>query len=136
MGVISFSPLQWIYWYDKPSDSQGEPELEFFRHLPTVWDDTKVIHGRIGEYATIARRSGDEWFLGTVNDSHPRTLQIPLTFLATGKKYTAHIYADDDRVPTRTKVAVAAQAVDAATTLDAALKAGGGQAIWIEPARP
>jgi alpha-glucosidase len=136
MGVISFSPLQWIYWYDKPSDSQGEPELEFFRHLPTVWDETKVIHGRIGEYATIARRSGDEWFLGTVNDSHPRTLKIPLTFLATGKKYTAHIYADDDRVPTRTKVAVAARPVDSTTTLDAALKAGGGQAIWIEPAKP
>ena len=71
-----------------------------------------------------------------MNDSHPRTLQIPLTFLANGKKYIAHIYADDDRAPTRTKVGVATQAVDAATTLDTALKAGGGQAIWIEPARP
>ena len=55
MAVISFSPLQWIFWYDKPSAYHGEPEVEFFRHVPTVWDDTKVINGEIGKFATIAR---------------------------------------------------------------------------------
>jgi alpha-glucosidase len=135
MGVISFSPMQWIFWYDKPGDYQGEPEVEFFAHLPTVWDETRVIHGKIGEFATIARRKGEAWFIGTVNNSSPRTLSLPLSFLKTGGKYVAHIYSDDDRVTTRTKVAVATRNVDAGATLETVLKAAGGQAIWIEPAK-
>ena len=73
---------------------KGEPELDFFKHVPTVWDDTTVLQGQIGEYATIARRSGDEWFVGTMNAVQRRQLDIPLTFLGLGKKYTAHIYSD------------------------------------------
>src|SRR4029078_11093383 len=54
MGVVSFSPMQWLYWYDRPSQYQEVPhEIEFWVHLPTVWDNTKVVHGKIGQYATI-----------------------------------------------------------------------------------
>ena len=67
MAVVSYSPLQSIFWYDKPSEYHGEPEIEFFQHVPTVWDDTKVINGEIGKFATIARRSGDDWFVRTIN---------------------------------------------------------------------
>ena len=44
LSVIFYSPLQFVFWYDRPSDYQGEPEVEFFDHLPTVWDTTKVAH--------------------------------------------------------------------------------------------
>jgi alpha-glucosidase len=135
MGVVSFSPMQWIFWYDKPADYQGEPEIEFFAHVPTVWDDTRVLDGRIGEFASIARRKGDEWFIGTITNSQARTLRVPLSFLTPGRKYVAHIYADDERVQTRTKVGIETRAVDSATTLQAVLKASGGQAVWIEPAK-
>ncbi len=134
LSVISYSPLQWIYWYDSPSMYRGEPEVEFFQHVPTVWDDTKVIHGKIGEYATIVRRSGDDWFVGTLNNNEPRTLRLPLTFLTPGKSYTAHLYSDSDAVKTRTHVAVETRFVDSRTTLDVPLQRAGGQAIWIEPA--
>ena len=50
MSVISYSPLQWILWYDKPSDYHGEPEISWFEHLPTVWDETRVPLGAIGKY--------------------------------------------------------------------------------------
>ena len=135
MAVVSFSPLQWIFWYDRPSMYHGEPEVEFFREVPTVWDETRVLHGRIGEFATIARRCGDAWFVGTINAREARTLKVPLAFLAPGRKYTAHLYSDDNMAPTATKVGVATRTVDATTTLEIPLLANGGHALWIEPAR-
>ncbi len=135
MAAVYFSPLTWVFWYDLPTAYHGEPELEFWRHCPTVWDETRVINGKIGQYVTIARRSGEEWFVGTLNNSLPRNLQIPLSFLARDKKYTAHIYTDDPALTTRTKVAMTTRAVDAGTTLDVPLVAGGGHSIWIEPAK-
>jgi alpha-glucosidase len=135
MGVVSFSPMQWLFWYDKPSQYQGEREIEFFRHLPTVWDETRVVDGKIAEYASIARRKGGEWFVGTVNNSQARTLHLPLDFLEHGRKYVAHLYSDDDAVATRTNVGVDVRNVDSTVTLDVPLKAAGGQAIWIEPVK-
>jgi alpha-glucosidase len=131
MAVVSYSPLQSIFWYDRPATYSGEPEVEFFRQVPTVWDETKVINGEIGKFATIARRSGDDWFIGTINNSVPRQLKLPLNFLAPGKHYTAHIYSDDKSLSTRTQVAAETRPVDSLTTLDIPLLAAGGQAVWI-----
>jgi alpha-glucosidase len=131
MAVVSFSPLQWLFWYDKPSDYEGEPEIEFFREVPTVWDETRVVDGRIGEYACIARRSGEDWFVGTINNSKPRELKLPLAFLAPGRKYTAEFYSDDDSVGTKTKVGIQTRIVDASMTWNVSLKPAGGQAIRI-----
>ena len=135
MAAVYFSPWTWLYWYDVPTAYHGEAELEFWRHCPTVWDETKVIDGKIGEYVTVARRSGEEWFVGTLNNSRARTLKVPLTFLAGGRKFTAHVYADDPKLTTRTKVGMETRGVDATTILDVPLVAGGGQAVWIEPAK-
>ena len=133
MAVVSFSPLQWLYWYDKPDEYNGEPEIEFFQEVPTVWDETRVINGRISEFATIARRSSDSWFIGTINNSQLRQLQIPLDFLDENTKYTASIYYDDESVTTKTKVGIDRRQVDSSTILDVPLMIGGGQAVWIKP---
>ena len=135
MAVISYSPLQWLFWYDKPGLVGGEPEIEFFQHVPTVWDDTKVVLGKISEYATLARQSGDDWFVGTINGAEARQLQVPLSFLTPGRPYTAHFYSDSAAVQTRTHVALETRTVDSQTTLQVPLTAGGGQAIWITPLR-
>jgi alpha-glucosidase len=132
--VCLFSPWQFLFWYDRPENIGDEPELEFFKLLPTSWDDTKVIHGQIGEYAVIARRSGAEWFIGAMNSDQDRTLDVPLTFLEPGRKYTAHIYSDDPNVQTRTHVRIERRPVEASTDLQVLLSAKGGQAIRIEPA--
>lgn len=132
MAVVSYSPLQCIFWYDSPGRYRGEPEVDFFREVPTVWDDTKVINGSIGHYATIARRSGDDWFIGTINDSQPRELKVPLSFLTKDRSYLAHVYSDDDSVPTRTHVRVETRLVNSQTTLEVPLHAAGGQAIWVQ----
>jgi alpha-glucosidase len=135
LAVVSFSPLQWIFWYDPPSQYHGEPEVEFFRAVPTVWDETRVLAGEIGKFAAIARRKDDAWFIGAINANESRALRLPLAFLASAKKYTAHLYYDDASVATATKVGVATRTVDAATTLEISLALHGGQAIWIEPAK-
>jgi alpha-glucosidase len=132
MSVVYYSPLQFMYWYDKPSDSRDEPELEFFDRVPTVWDDTKVLHGEIGQYITVARRSGDGWFVGTMTGNDGRKLSIPLSFLPEGKTFTAHIYEDDAKVKTRTKVGVKTIKVTSKSVIEANLQPSGGQAIWIE----
>jgi alpha-glucosidase len=133
MAVVYYSPLQYMYWYDKPSDSSDEPELEFFDKVPTTWNDTKVIHGEVGEYISMARRSGNEWFIGTMTNNDARKLKIPMDFLTEGRKYTAHIYYDDPKQSTRTKVGIKTLTVTNKSVIEANLQASGGQAIWIEP---
>jgi len=133
LSVIYYSPLQFLYWYDKPSDSQNEPELEFFDQVSTVWDDTKVLQGEIGKYIIVARRNNEQWFLGTITNNDSRELQIPLDFLEKGKEYTAKIYKDDLDVQTRTKVGIKEVTVNHSTILETNLLASGGQAIWIFP---
>lgn len=93
-SVAYYSPLQFLFWYDRPAQYQGEPELEFWKHLPTTWDETRVLQGEIGAYAVIARRSGADWFLGAINARERRTLETPLGFLDGGEQYTAHLHTD------------------------------------------
>jgi len=131
--VVLFSPWQFLFWYDRPAAVEGTPELEFYNHLPTTWDDTRVLHGRIGEYAVIARRKGEQWFIGCMNAHEPRAFDVPLDFLEAGRRYTAHIYTDDPTVVTRTHVRIERLSVDRGTTLHVALPARGGEAIRIEP---
>ncbi|MDR1455117.1 MAG: glycoside hydrolase family 97 catalytic domain-containing protein, partial [Tannerella sp.] len=131
LSVVYYSPLQYMYWYDKPSESRDEPELEFFDLVPTVWDDTKVVDGRPGEFITIARRSGDDWFVGTITNNDARRLSIPLDFLEPGKTYTASIYEDNPKVKTRTKVGIRKIKVTNQSVIDASLFPSGGQAVRI-----
>jgi len=131
MSVVYYSPLQFLYWYDQPLAYRGEPEIEFFDKVKTVWDDTKVLDGEIGEYVTIARKSGEEWFVGTMTNNDARKVSISLSFLDNGKKYVANLYTDDETVQTRTNVRVTRVIVDSHTDLSFHLKASGGCAIHL-----
>ena len=147
-SVCFYSPWQFLYWYDRPNSSPrrtggagggrnvigNEPELEFFDHAPTVWDDTKVLHGQIGVYAVIARRWRQNWFIGCMNADEPHTLDIPLDFLEKDRQYIAHIYSDDPSVPTRTHVKISRFIVDSSSVLKAELPPRFGQAIRIHSA--
>ena len=134
MAAVYYSPLQFLYWYDQPSAYQGEPEIEFFDKVKTVWDDTKVLDGEVGEYVTIARRSGEEWFVGSLTNNEERKISTSLSFLDNGKKYVANLYTDDETVQTRTNVRVTRVIIDSHTDLSFHLKASGGCAIHLTPA--
>ncbi|HEY8937812.1 MAG TPA: glycoside hydrolase family 97 N-terminal domain-containing protein [Cyclobacteriaceae bacterium] len=133
LGVVNYSPLQTLFWYDKPSDYQGEPEIEFFEKLPTVWDDTKILQGEIGQYIVTARKCGEEWFVGAITNNQEREISIPFDFLQKGKKFVLSAYTDDLTISTRTKVKVEKRKVNTTDVLKIKLKASGGVALWIRP---
>lgn len=134
LAAVYYSPLQYLYWYDKPSDSQDEPELKFFDDIYTTWDDTKVLQGEVGQFITVARRKGAEWFVGSITNNEARTLPVSLDFLPEGKNYIAEIYTDGDKsVKTRTKVKVSTYRVNSKTQLNFNLKASGGAALRLVP---
>jgi alpha-glucosidase len=104
--------------------------------VPTVWDETRVLKGEIGQLAVIARRRGAEWYVGCMNAEQARTITLPLDFLEAGREYTATVYSDDPTVRTRTQVAVTRRTVDADTVLTISLSLQGGQAMRILPREP
>jgi len=131
MYAIYDAPFQMVS--DTPSAYKDQPAFEFIRHAPATWDETKVLSGRPGEYILMARRKGDEWFVGSLTNWDSRDLEIPLSFLGNGK-YGAEIYADApdaDRYPKG--VSVRKQTVDRNTRLKVHLAPGGGYALRLVP---
>ena len=90
--VIFESPFNMLC--DSPSNYMREPECtEFIASVPTTWDETVGLDGRVGEYVSIARRKGDTWYVGGMTDWNARTLTIDLGFLGEGA-YTAELFRD------------------------------------------
>ena len=63
------------------------------RALPTVWDESRLLDGFPDDFAVIARRSGEEWYLGAITDDS-RDLDVPLSFLAQDRTYIATVFED------------------------------------------
>ena len=146
-AVCFYSPWEYLYWYDIPTNASGYvaggndmitevPEMEFWDYMPTVWDETRVLQGSIGQYAIIARRSGTQWFIGAMNAISTRTFSVPLTFLTPGQKYIENVYSEDPSVPTRTHVRIDRLLVDSAGMLTMTLDGSRGEAIRLLPANP
>jgi alpha-glucosidase len=92
MYVVYESPLQMLC--DSPSSYEREPEvLSFLSAVPTVWDETKALDAKVGDYLAVARKNGRDWYVGAMTDGTPRTLEIKLDFLDDGT-YEAEIFAD------------------------------------------
>lgn len=78
--MILYSPLNMLC--DSPTNYRREQECtDFIASVPTVWDETIVLDGKMGEYIIMARRKGNEWFLGGITDWTPREINVDLTSL-------------------------------------------------------
>lgn len=118
---------------DWPKAYEGDPSFEFIKAAPATWDETRVLNGRPGEFVTIARRHGAEWFLGGITNWDARELDLPLTFLGTGT-FIAQIYADASDADLQPKnVRIEQQSVDRNSHLTAKLAPGGGYAVRFVP---
>ncbi len=133
LSVVMYSPLQTLFWYDSADDYQAEPEIEFFEAVPTVWDDTRVLSGEIGEYIVTARRSGEDWFVGAITNTDARSVSVNFDFLDPEKSYRATVYYDDETVETRTQVGSKQVRINADHQQSFELNASGGIAIHIQP---
>ncbi len=137
ISTIFFSPWQFLYWYDRPSAYQGEKALEYWKYLPTSWDETRVVKGEIGQNVAVARRKGSEWYLGSIHAAGRGLMDIPLSFLAPGVKFLATVYSDQNPDnPASKEVKVETVTVDSTTILKADLPANGGQAVRLVPQTP
>lgn len=75
--VIFESPFNMLC--DSPTKYMQNPEcVEFIANVPTVWDETVALDGKLGEYAVIARRKGDTWYIGAITNWEARSVEIDL----------------------------------------------------------
>ena len=92
MFVIYEAPLQMLS--DAPTAYRADPViLKYLEEVPTVWDETVALDGKVGDYAVIARKSGDVWWVGGMTDWSPRTFEVDFSFLEKGQ-YKAQIFQD------------------------------------------
>lgn len=125
------SPLNMLC--DSPTNYLREAECtEFIAAIPTVWDETRILGGRMGEYIVTARRSGDTWYVGAITDWTPRDVEVDLAPLGIGGTVEATIFRDGanaDRKASDYKRETIR--IDTAEPLKIHLAPGGGFALKI-----
>lgn len=84
----------WVCMADKPEEFRKSPAKELFKKLPAAWDEIHFIDGYPGEFCCLARRKGNEWFVGCINATEERFVTVDFNFLKQGE-YIGKIYADD-----------------------------------------
>ena len=120
---------------DYPEAYIGQPGFRFIQELPTTWDETKVVDAKVAEYAVTARRKADTWYVGCINNSKERDVELSFGFLSDGK-YKAEIYIDaDDSDVDPDHITTGMRIVDASTTMTVNVKGSGGFAMKISPVK-
>jgi alpha-glucosidase len=122
--VIYESPLTVVC--DHPDNILNQPGADFLKIVPTTWDDIKFVGGNPRDFVAIAKRSGDRWFLGVMNNSIGKTVEIKTDFLQSGN-YEAETWADtknSDKEPKELKKST--MAVKPGETLKITMAKNGG----------
>jgi alpha-glucosidase len=93
MFVIYEAPLQMLC--DNATNYYKEPDCTgFIAKVPVTWDDTRVFDAKISEYIALARKKGNEWFVGCMTNPDARELTLDFSFLDEGRTYNAEIFQD------------------------------------------
>ena len=140
--VLLYSPLQMAC--DLIENYEGHPAFQFFRDFDPDCDWSEALAGEIGDYIVIARRAGENFFLGAGTDADARTVEVGLDFLKPGVTYEATIYADDMNAPEviqpdgtkaqdKTCYRIEKRIVTSADSLEIVMAADGGQAVSFIP---
>jgi alpha-glucosidase len=126
------SPLQMMA--DSPSQYKKEQTTaSFIAKVPTVWDATIPVAGKIGDFVAIARQSGDKWFLGAITDEFARELNVDLEFLGKGK-HSVEIFRDGVNAKKWAEdYAIEKRIVTSKDILALKLAPGGGYSARFEP---
>jgi alpha-glucosidase len=131
MYVVYFAPLQMLC--DAPTAYEKYPDiLSFLSKVPVTWDETIALEGKLGEYIVVARKKGNDWYIGGLTDWNERTIEIdPATF--TSGRFSAEMLIDGVNA---NKVASDFQylkkEISSADKLSVTMKKGGGFAIHLK----
>jgi alpha-glucosidase len=133
--VVFESPLQMLA--DSPSNYRREPDaLAFLSEVPTVWDETRVLDAKLGDRVALARRSGEEWWVGALTDAEAREIEVDFGFLGEGR-YRLEAWEDGPNAHRQGRDFRRSETeVDAGTSRLLRLAPGGGWAARLRPARP
>ena len=89
-GEPSPVPAEYEGYVPESENFDAEPEFGFIESVPAAgWDETRVVGAAIGDYLAIARRHGDEWYVGVMTDGDGRAVDVPFDFLAPGNSGNA-----------------------------------------------
>jgi len=136
MPCVYSSGFQFLFWYQQPGQiKEKDPALDFWREIPTAFDETRFLKGKIGEYAVVARRVGRRWYVGGLNANEQRLFTVPLAFAGTGG-LKVRLFRDTDSDNTKPCADVTCDTFlcDASDSLTASTSANGGFAAIVEPA--
>lgn len=119
---------------DTPEAYEGQPGFEFLKAVPTTWDQTVVPNASVNEYVTIARKKGEDWFVGTINNSQARSIDVDLKFLDKDKKYKITIYKDaEDTNIDSNKLVKEVKEITYRDKITLPLASDGGSVFHIQP---
>ena len=90
--IVFDAPLAMLV--DRPSNYEKEQDcIRFMADIPTVWEQTVPLENKVSEYVSVARKKGDEWYIGGMTDWNGRDLTLDLSFLGDGN-YKAELFID------------------------------------------
>jgi alpha-glucosidase len=125
--VLYDSPLCCVC--DHPRHYRDQPGADFLKIVPTVWDDTRVLKAEVAEYLAVARRSGNDWYLGALTNGQSREVEVKFDFLGKGR-WKARIWKDAGDSGTRAEhLEMEDRFVSSADTLKIGMAPGGGCVI-------
>lgn len=125
MFVVYESPFQMVA--DSPDVYENAAGFDFVKAVPTVWDETRFLAGDIDDFVAIARRKGNDWYVGAMSNEQAHEITLPLAFLGTGK-FKAKIYEDG---PTPVELVESTRQVTASDALTLKLAPSGGAAVHL-----
>lgn len=131
MFTLFYAPMEMLA--DAPTAYEREPViLDYVAKMPTTWDETIPLDGKIGDFAVMARRKGSTWHVGGINDDTPRKQTLTFDFLEPSATYTATVFTDGpnaDRVGNdyqRTS-----RTLKKGDTMEVSMAPGGGFALTV-----
>ncbi len=123
LGMVCDDPVAYI----------GQPGFEFIQKVPTTWDETHVIDAKPGGWLAIARRKGNDWYIGAITNHDSRTITKAFDFLPEGN-YTAEIWSDaPSSDPDLNHLVKQVKNVTKSTVMTMLLASGGGQVMHLYP---
>ena len=131
--TIFEAPLQMMA--DSPTAYMKEQEsTDFITKIPTTFDETVALDGNVGNYVVMARKKGNNWYLGAITNWNSRDISIDFSFLEKGKTFEADLFTDGINAE---KAAVDYKRekinVDSTTKITFHLASGGGLSAIISP---
>ena len=119
---------------DYPDNYRDQPGADFLKVVKTSWDEVRWLGGEVGESVVLARRSGQEWFVGGMTNENARSVTVPVTFLEKGKRYRLTVWKDaPDADKDATKLVREEREVGAGDVEEVKMASAGGFVMRLAP---